>query len=182
MRGTRTSRRPAYWRYDASRYDFRGVVARAFASLLAEDGGGGALARLHRTSAGARERGYAREWAAAESDDAASAPPFAYSKEADEATRYGCSSFHRAFKAAPAARAELLAVYDRFVNEVVAPALGDDRLVYQAEPILRFFLPQHLAVGPRHADAAYHEQPNGAPRAHHRPTPPPCTRVARPRG
>ena len=153
--------RPAYWRYDASRYDFRGAVTRAFASLLAElpdDGdGGSALARLHRTSAGARERGYAREWAA---DVDAAAPPFAYTKEADEATRYGCSSFHRAFKDNASARAELLAVYGRFIAEVVAPALGDARLVYQAEPILRFFLPHHLAVGPRHADAAYHEQPN----------------------
>ena len=39
-------------------------------------------------------------------------------------------------------------------------AASADGLVYQAVPVFRVFLPAHLAVGPRHTDAAYHPQPN----------------------
>lgn len=30
----------------------------------------------------------------------------------------------------------------------------------QTVPVFRVFLPEHLAVGPRHRDESYHEQPN----------------------
>ena len=85
---------------------------------------------------------------------------FEYSHALDEATRYGCGSLNRIFKRSPR-RGEFLAAYDAFVAEVVAPSLGcGEGLVYQAEPVFRVFLPYHLAVGPRHTDASYHEQPN----------------------
>jgi hypothetical protein len=113
------------------------------------------LAMLHATAAGQRELGYLRdahEWA--------SRGTLEYSRELDEATRYGCGVFNRVWKHS-ALRDEFLATYERFVAEVVAPSLGSAHaLVYQAVPVFRVFLPAHLAVGPRHTDAQYHEQPN----------------------
>ena len=141
--------------FDATRYDFCGLVSRIFADQLQSLDGPPALARLHKTEAGRRELGFlssADRWAAV--------GRLEYSKELDEATRYGCGAFNRNFKASPL-RAEFLALYERFVAEVIAPALGSsDSLVYQAEPVFRVFLPGHLCVGPRHTDASYHAQPN----------------------
>ena len=43
------------------------------------------------------------------------------------------------------------------------PSPGSDPYLLslnQAAPVFRVFMPRHLAVGPRHTDAAYHAQPN----------------------
>ena len=77
----------------------------------------------------------------------------------DDATRYGCGSFNRIWKASPH-RDEFIRLYERFVAEVIAPHLGSTSLLYQAAPVFRVFLPGHLGVGPRHTDAGYHLQPN----------------------
>ena len=117
------------------------------------DGQRDVLGQLHATAIGREEPGYASLEAVE------SGALLHYSKELDEATRYGCGSFHRIFKASPLLP-DFLALFDRFVAEVVAPALGASSVVYQARPVFRVFLPHHLAVGPRHTDAAYHAQPN----------------------
>lgn len=145
----------AFASYDTSRYDFRAIVMRILSDHLGHDGED-PLATLHLSPAGRCERGYLSEWL----DEGAT---LTYSQEIDEATRYGCGAFNRAWKSAqPALRAEFLATYERFLAEVVAPMLGcdDGGLVYQAVPVFRVFLPGHLGIGPRHTDAQYHEQAN----------------------
>ena len=152
---------PAYARYDHRRFDFRALVLRMLGphmdllepqarSELSAD----PLAQLHSSSAGRRELGMlscAREWGAG---------GLGYSKELDEATRYGCGIFNRAWKSSPL-KADFLRLYDEFVAEVVAPLLGStSEMVFQAVPVFRVFMPHHLGVGPRHTDAAYHAQPN----------------------
>jgi hypothetical protein len=152
-------RRPAYLAYDVQRYNFSGLVCRIFADFLDELGDDAGptdadrLSMLHATRAGRTEPGALADVAAWR---AAGAP---YSQPLDEATRFGCGSFNRAFKASPL-RPAFLELYRRFVAEIIAPSLGSPSLVYQAEPVFRVFLPLHLAVGPRHVDASYHAQPN----------------------
>ncbi len=151
--------RPAYLRYDARKYDFRGLVSRIFAAHLGSEAeqrerGGDALAMLHATPTGRSEAGYLSAVAGWRE---AGMP---YSRELDEATRLGCGTFHRVFKESGALRDEFLRLYRSFVAEVVSPLLGSPRLVYQSQPVFRVFLPHHLAVGPRHTDEAYHAQPN----------------------
>ena len=148
----------AYLQYDPCRYDFHGLVCRMFAEHLpARDGDDDAeasLALLHASAAGSRELGLlsaARRWAR---------EGLEYSRELDEATRYGCGVFNRVWKEQTALRDEFLALYERFVAEVIAPALGSPGLVYQAVPVFRVYMPHHLGVGPRHTDASYHAQPN----------------------
>ena len=143
----------AYLQYDANKYDFCGLVERMFAEHLPCDGGPERLARLHESTAAQRELGAlgcASSWAAT---------GLTYSKELDEATRYGCGIFNRLWKAS-ALREDFMRLFERFVREVIAPQLESPDLVYQTVPIFRVFLPGHLAVGPRHTDAGYHEQPN----------------------
>ena len=161
--------RPAYVSFDAERYDFRGLVLRMLAECLEgevfdDDDGNDPLAMLHTTSAGRRELGYLTDFLHAADDSS-----FEHSAALDEATRYGCNCFNRAWKNS-ALRDEFLQLYDRFVEEVIEPMLrssddddsskGGPPLVYQAVPVFRVFLPGHLAVGPRHTDAQYHPQPD----------------------
>jgi hypothetical protein len=163
-------REHGYANFDSTRFDFHGLVLR----MLAEDaescgglipvppvessvgtpaGHWDPLAMLHLSEAGCREAGYlqdAHSWAAAGLE---------YTRALDDATRYGCGVFNRAWKASTL-RGEFLQLYDAFIAEVIAPMLGSSELLYQASPVFRVFLPGHLGVGPRHTDAAYHEQPN----------------------
>jgi len=140
--------------YDPQGYDFGGIIARLYAEHVpAAATPSEALAQLHESAAGQSELGSlgcASTWAA---------EGLEYSKELDEATRYGCGVFNRLWKSSPL-RDEFLALYERFVREVIAPQLGSADLIYQAVPVFRVFLPRHLAVGPRHTDAGYHVQPN----------------------
>jgi hypothetical protein len=169
--------RPAYLSYDTRRFDFRGLLLRIFADVIAEGGdpscGGGAgagagkefscraaglgrgdpLALLHLTPFGARERGYARVSALPRKELLQKPSPL------NEATRYGCGGLNRLFKNSPLFD-DFMALYRELVREWVAPQLGATELLYQARPIFRVLLPDHLAVGPRHRDAAYHSQPN----------------------
>ena len=144
----------AYASYDTETYDFRGVVLRMLAEQL-DATAADPLAMLHASHTGRAELGFlqsALEWAAA--------GDLEYSKSLDEATRYGCGSFNRAWKQS-SLRGEFLAMYEHFVSEVIAPMLGCPHgLVYQAVPVFRVFLPGHLGVGPRHTDSSYHEQPS----------------------
>ncbi|KAL1504276.1 hypothetical protein AB1Y20_010685 [Prymnesium parvum] len=156
-----------YLSYDTAKYDFRSLLHRVFADVLAsvephQCGTCGAthgrckvdgLSLLHATTEGKRELGYM------DLELAQRGELLAYSKGIDDATRYGCSTFNRIFKASPL-RHEFLALYQRLLVEVLAPQLNTAGLVYQASPVFRVFLSRHLAVGPRHTDAAYHKQPN----------------------
>jgi hypothetical protein len=183
--------RPAYLSYDTRRFDFRGLLLRIFADIIAEGGdasrgsgageglcigrgsgtgldegtnggegaasvGGGGddpLATLHQTPFGARERGYAR-LSSLPRDELLQRP-----SPLNEATRYGCGGLNQLFKRSPLFD-DFMGLYRELVREWVAPQLGATELLYQARPIFRVLLPEHLAVGPRHRDAAYHSQPN----------------------
>ena len=173
---------PVYAEFDRAAYDFRGVVLRMLREQGVLDGLPAdchdPLASLHLTDVGQRELGYlssALAWVGQDAEDhhadgasqgggdvASSHQGLVYSQALDDATRYGCGSFNRAWKSSKL-RDEFLALYERFVSEVIAPALSAAEcggLVYQAQPIFRVFLPYHLGVGPRHVDASYHPQPN----------------------
>jgi len=148
-------KQPSYVRYDAECYDFRGIVLRMLYDdyVLSMAADGDPLATLHDSPAGRCELGTlggALEWAA---------NGLTYSKELDEATRYGCGVFNRVWKSS-ALREEFLELYERFMREVIAPLLDSPGLIYQAVPVFRVYLPHHLGVGPRHTDSSYHEQPN----------------------
>ena len=155
-----------YVPFDGTRYDFCTLVSRIFAEqlltiesscgALRDDVSQGArLERLHESEVGRREPGFLSS-----ADEWSTAGRVEYSRVLDEATRYGCGVFNRIFKASPL-RVEFLALYERFIAEVVAPMLGSaEGLIYQAEPVFRVYLPGHLTVGPRHTDASYHTQPN----------------------
>eukprot|EP00962_Isochrysis_galbana_P053602 scaffold25052_cov110-Isochrysis_galbana.AAC.5 len=162
--------RPAYLSYDTRRFDFRGLLLRIFADVIAEGGdpsrgsgagesvgagtgGGDPLAMLHQTPFGARERGYARASSLPREELIQRPSPL------NEATRYGCGGLNKLFKRSPLFD-DFMALYRELVREWVAPQLGATELLYQARPIFRVLLPEHLAVGPRHRDAAYHSQPN----------------------
>ena len=144
----------AYASYDTERYDFRGTVLRMLAEQL-DDTADDPIAMLHTSHTGRAELGFlqsARRWAAT--------GDLEYSKSLDTATRYGCGSFHRAWKRS-SLRDDFLGTYEHFVSEVIAPLLGCPHgLVYQAVPVFRVFMPGHLGVGPRHTDSSYHEQSN----------------------
>lgn len=93
-------RRPAYLHYNATEYDFAGLAARIFAQHIDEIVTStrfsriAALELLHESSAGQKEPGAlecASTWAAAGLE---------YSRELDEATRYGCGAFNRLWKVA----------------------------------------------------------------------------------
>ncbi|KOO28284.1 hypothetical protein Ctob_008347 [Chrysochromulina tobinii] len=104
--------RAAYLHYDANKYDFCGLVERMLAEHLPCDGDPERLARLHESTAAQRELGAlgcASSWAA---------NGLAYSKELDEATRYGCGIFNRQWKAS-ALREEFMRLFERFVREAI---------------------------------------------------------------
>lgn len=151
-------RTPGYLRYSTVDYDFRAILLRMFAAdtpaaeCVARDSAD-PLARLHDSERGRAELGYA------DLDGVRSGTLLRYTKPLDAATRYGCGAFNRVWKTSPE-RPAFLALYHRFIEQVVAPTLADTRLLYQAVPVFRVFLPNHLAVGPRHTDAGYHRQPN----------------------
>ena len=162
-----------YFAFSSERYDFRRLVLR----MLAEQPGvlddlqanGDPLTNLHLGRVGRQEPGYlesfVREHEAGPSEFVnAPMSVIQYSKATDDATRYGCGSFNRAWKASTL-RHEFLALYEQFIAEVIVPLVGcapngGQGLVYQAQPIFRAFLPHHLAVGPRHTDAEYHPMPS----------------------
>ena len=166
--------RSGYLDFDGAVYNFRSLAIRM---LRAEGMLEGLpsdcedpLGSLHLSDVGTRELGYLSSAGALggastednRNDAQDQKQELEYSRALDDATRYGCGSFNRAWKSS-SLRADFLALYERFVAEVIAPALGASEgggLVYQALPILRVFLPHHLGVGPRHTDAAYHCQPN----------------------
>lgn len=54
---------------------------------------------------------------------------------------------------------ELLALYEKFVKEVIAPMFKSRKLVYQRKPTFRIHLPNNLAVGQKHRDGDYHHPP-----------------------
>ena len=149
---------PGYVQYDNLRFNFSELVLRMLAETAQElnnpaAASEDALSQLHNSITARQEVGWlhgAHDWAS---------QGLVYSKELDDATRYGCGVFNRAFKAS-ALRGEFIALYERFIAEVISPMLGSAALVYQAVPVFRVFFPGHLGVGPRHTDAAYHKQPN----------------------
>lgn len=62
---------------------------------------------------------------------------------------------------ASAAYARFMAVYERFVHEVVAPMIDDPtgKILYQATPTLRVHFPGPRAITRPHCDAEYHHRP-----------------------
>ena len=121
------------------------------------------LSLLHETFMGQSELGYARpdtiyrEMREAANDEEGFVP--SKCKALDDATRYGCNVLNRIFKSSPHYE-EFMRLYRDFVKHCIAPSLGCTELLYQTRPIFRAFLPGHLAIGPRHRDSQYHEQPN----------------------
>ena len=178
---------PALFAFDARRYDFARLALemlepilgtkRAGESPSAKKAGKGpsphvALSQLHLSAAGRAELGYARVGISrmllgdelgghgpGGGDDPLRKEREARRKAYDEATRYGCNAFNRAFKASPL-RDAFLKLYDELIQQEILPTLGCDQVLYQAVPVFRVFLPCHLAVGPKHRDEAYHAQPN----------------------
>eukprot|EP00004_Rigifila_ramosa_P008086 TRINITY_DN19255_c0_g1_i1.p1 TRINITY_DN19255_c0_g1~~TRINITY_DN19255_c0_g1_i1.p1 ORF type:complete len:300 (-),score=44.81 TRINITY_DN19255_c0_g1_i1:66-965(-) len=72
----------------------------------------------------------------------------------------GRTTISRKWKSSPL-QGDFQKLYRKFVQEIVAPMIGDTKLVYQTTPTFRCQLPRaDKNLGPMHRDGDYYHQPN----------------------